>query len=250
MLKQKSQDYQLAFTHIHNSQNIAAYNQFLELASENKKSDPIKGALFFMLAAEAKKRQGKESEDEMMEAGKLFLNYAKKDQNYQIKTAFLCASKCFLRGGDYNEAKKAFDKARQVIVQEVDDDRPVVIVDDSESIVVRLENYLKQLGYDNTISYNNGKDAIKGCKQLIDESKNPIFLLDMGLPDVGGDEVATKILNKQTDSQIILITADEKTSERANKAISSGVTAFIQKPFTITDLKEAIDAAESEYSSL
>lgn len=250
MLKQKNQDYKLAFTQIHNNQNISAYNQFKDLASDNKKNDPVKSALYYLLAAESKKRQGKESSDEMMEAGNLFLSYAKNEKNYLIKTAFLCASKCFLRGGDYKEAKKSFEKARQVIVQEVEDDRPIVIVDDSESIVIRLENFLKQLGYDNTISFDNGKDAIKGCKQLISDSKNPIFLLDMGLPDVGGDEVATKILNEKNNSQIILITADEKTSQRANKAISSGVTAFIQKPFTITDLKEAIDAAESEYSAL
>jgi len=57
-------------------------------------------------------------------------------------------------------------------------------------------------------------------------------------------------LDEKLDSQIILITADEKTTNRANKAISSGVTAFIQKPFTINDLKDALDTAESEYSGL
>ena len=128
--------------------------------------------------------------------------------------------------------------------------RPVVIVDDSESIVVRLQNYLKKLGYNNLISFGTGKDVIKESKKMFNDSQSPIFLLDMGLPDVDGDVVASKILNEKIDSQIILITADEKTTKRANKAISSGVTAFIQKPFTINDLKDALQTAESEYSAL
>ncbi|KKL07582.1 hypothetical protein LCGC14_2584570, partial [marine sediment metagenome] len=42
----------------------------------------------------------------------------------------------------------------------------------------------------------------------------------------------------------------EKTSKRVTKTISSGVIAFIQKPFTINDLKDAMNTAESEYSIL
>ena len=50
--------------------------------------------------------------------------------------------------------------------------------------------------------------------------------------------------------QIIVITADEKTTKRVNKTISTGVSAFIQKPFTLDEFKKAIDVAESEYSLL
>ena len=250
MLKQKAPDYHLAFTHLQNSQNITAYNLFIELASQYKKIDLLKSALLYVLAGECKLRQGKDNSDESAEAGKLFLNFAKKENNYKIKSAYLCASKCFLKSGNYNDAKKAFESSQKLIPTETEIARPVVIVDDSESIVIKLQNYLKKLGYNNTTSYGTGKDVIKECKKLIKDSQRPIFLLDMGLPDVDGDVVASKILDEKLDSQIILITADEKTTKRANKAISSGVTAFIQKPFTINDLKDALDTAESEYSAL
>ena len=72
----------------------------------------------------------------------------------------------------------------------------------------------------------------------------------MGLPDVEGDEVATKLLKEKVHLQIVVIAADEKTTERVNKTISIGVSAFIQKPFTLDELKKAIDIAESEYSLL
>ena len=215
-----------------------------------KKINPLKGGLLYILAGECKKRQNKDNSDETLEAGKLFLNYAKKENSFKIKGAYLFAAKCFLKAGNYNEAKKAFETSKTLLptIQELV--RPIVIVDDSKSVIIKLQGYLKQLGYNDTVSYNTGKDAIKGCKKLIKESKNPIFLLDMGLPDIDGDEVANKILEEKTNSQIILITADEKTSKRVHKTISSGVTAFIQKPFTINDLKDALNTAETEFSAL
>jgi CheY-like chemotaxis protein len=201
-----------------------------------------------MIAAECKTRQNKDSGNETLEAGKLFLNFAKKENNYNVKSAYLCAAKCFLKSGNYDDAKKAFEKSKTLHAPITDVVRPVVIVDDSKSVIIKIENYLKKLGYNNIISYETGKEAIKESHKLIKSSVNPIFLLDMGLPDVEGDEVASKILEEKPDSQIILITADEKTSKRVNKTISSGVTAFIQKPFTINDLKDAMSTAESESS--
>jgi DNA-binding response OmpR family regulator len=72
----------------------------------------------------------------------------------------------------------------------------------------------------------------------------------MGLPDLEGDVVATKLLKEKIDLQIIVITADEKTTTRVHNTLSSGVSAFIQKPFTLDEVKKAIDIAESEYSIL
>jgi CheY-like chemotaxis protein len=248
MSDKKKPDYELAFTHLQNNQNISAFNHFSDLAENQKKNDPLKSALLFMLAAECKLRQNKDNREETLEAGKLFLNYAKKENDYNIKSAYLCAAKCFLKSGNYDEAKKAFEKSKTLQAPNNDVVRPVVIVDDSKSVIIKLENYLKKLGYASIKSFETGKEAIKESQKLIKSAVNPIFLLDMGLPDVEGDVVASKILEEKPDSQIILITADEKTTKRVNKTISSGVTAFIQKPFTINDLKDAMNTAESESS--
>jgi len=128
--------------------------------------------------------------------------------------------------------------------------RPIVIIDDSKAIAMKLQNYVEKLGYSEIHVFENGKDGVKGCKKLFSENKEPIVLLDMGLPDLAGDVVATTLLNDKVNLQIIVITADEKTTKRVNKTISSGVSAFIQKPFTLDELKKAIDVAESEYSLL
>jgi len=117
-------------------------------------------------------------------------------------------------------------------------------------INLKLQNYVEKLGYSEIHVFDNGKDAVKGCKKLFSENKEPVVLLDMGLPDLEGNVVATQLLKDKVNLQIIVITADEKTTKRVNKTISTGASAFIQKPFTLDELKKAIDVAESEYSLL
>jgi len=248
MVDPKKQDYDLAFTHLKNNQNISAHNLFINLAESRKKSNSAKAAILYLLAGECKTKQEKENNNELLEAGKLFLDYGKKTNDFNAKGAYLCASKCFLKAGEYDDAKKLFDKAKEFHAPSLDISRPIVIVEDSKAVVLKLQNYLDNLGYKDYISFHTGKEGIQSCKKLIEDSKNPIVLLDMGLPDVQGDQVASELLEKKLDLQIILITADEKTSKKVNETISAGVSAFIQKPFTISDLKNALDIAEKEYS--
>lgn len=242
----KKPDFDLALTHLRNSQNMAAYNIFSDIADSIKKSDPLKAALSLILASECKNRQDKDSASESAEAGKLFFGYAKSKRDYTAKSAFLCAAKCFLRAGRYDAAKDAYEKSKAFTISHIQESRPIVIVDDSRAIVIKIEGHLTNLGYSNTKSFSNGADALAGCKKLL--KSNPIILLDMGLPDITGDVVASKILEIKPDTQIILITADEKTTKRVKDTISSGAIAFIQKPFTIKDLKDALLTAESEYA--
>ena len=162
----------------------------------------------------------------------------------------LCASKCFLSLGEYDKAKISYQKAKSILSSTIEISRPIVIIDDSKAIAMKLQNYVEKLGYGEIFVYENGKDGLKGCQKLFSENKQPIILLDMGLPDIDGDEIATKLLKEKIDLQIIVITADEKTTKRVNKTISSGVAAFIQKPFTLDEIKNAVNIAESEYSLL
>lgn len=241
---------EIALTHLKNRQFITAHNLFLNQADYIKKSDNLKSALLYMLAAECKTRQGKESKDEIKQAGDLFLQYSKNKNSKNIRGALLCASKCFLSLGEFDKAKISYQKAKTILSHPTEVSRPIVIIDDSKAIVFKLQTYVKKLGYDEIFVYENGKDGLKGCEKLFSENKRPIVLLDMGLPDFDGDVIATKLLKEKTDLQIIIITADEKTTKRVNKTISSGVAAFIQKPFTLDEIKKAVDIAESEYSLL
>jgi len=242
----KKPDFDLALTHLRNNQNMAAYNMLIGIADMIKKSDPVKAALSLILASECKNKQNKDSTNEAIEAGKLFFDFAKSKKDYSGKSAFLCAAKCFLKAGKYDSAKNAFEKSKAFKIEQEEVTRPVIIVDDSKAIVLKIQGHLNNLWYTNTKSFYTGNDALAGCKKLL--KSNPIILLDMGLPDINGDVVASKILEQKPDTQIIFITADEKTTKRVKDTISSGALAFIQKPFTIKDLKDALSTADSEYS--
>ncbi|MDC4231371.1 MAG: response regulator [Nitrosopumilus sp.] len=152
--------------------------------------------------------------------------------------------------GEFDKAKTTYQKAKTIISSTVQATRPIVIIDDSKAIALKLQTYVEKLGYSEIHVFENGKDGVKGCKQLFSENKEPVVLLDMGLPDLAGDVVAEKLLAEKLHLQIVVITADEKTTERVNKTISTGVSAFIQKPFTLDEVKNAIDVAESEYALL
>jgi len=241
---------EVAVTHLKNKQFITAHNLFLNLAESLKKSELIKSALFYMLAATCKTRQGKESENEIKEAGDLFLKYSNSKNSKNVKGALLCASKCFLSLGEFDKAKDAYQKSKIIIPSTIQVTRPVVIIDDSKAISFKLQNYIEKLGYSEIHIFENGKDALKGCKKLFSENKEPMIILDMGLPDLEGDDVTKQLLKDKVNLQIIIITADEKATTRVKKTISAGVSSFIQKPFTLDELKKAIDLAESEYSIL
>ena len=241
---------EVALTHLKNKQFITAHNLFLNQAESLKKSDLVKSALLYMLAGECKNRQGKESQNEIQEAGNLFLKYSNAKNSKNIRAALLCASKCLLSLGEFDKAKEAYQKAKSIITTTIQVTRPIVIIDDSKSIAMKLKTYAEKLGYSEIHVFENGKDGVKGCKKIFSENKEPVVLLDMGLPDLEGDVVATQLLKEKVSLQIVVITADEKTTSRVNKTISTGVSAFIQKPFTLDDLKKAIDIAESEYSLL
>ncbi len=195
-------------------------------------------------------RQGKDSENEIKEASDLFLKYSNDKNSKNVKGALLCASKCLLSLGEFDKAKDTYQKAKTIAQTSIQITRPIVIIDDSKAIAMKLKTYAEKLGYSEIHVFENGKDGVKGCKQMFSDDKEPVVLLDMGLPDLDGDVVATKLLKEKVSLQIVVITADEKTTARVNKTISTGVYAFIQKPFTLDELKKAIDIAESEYSLL
>jgi CheY-like chemotaxis protein len=240
----------VALAHLKNKQFLTAHNLFLNQAESMKKTEYLKSAFLYMLAAECKTRQGKESKDEIEQAGNLFLQYSKNKDSKNIQGALLCASKCFLSLGEYDKAKISYQKAKTMLSSIIEIFRPVVIIDDSKAVAMKLKNYVEKLGYNEILIYDNGKDGFKGCQKLFSKNKHPIVLLDMGLPDLDGDVIATKLLKEKLDLQIIVITADDKTTKRVNKTISSGVSGFIQKPFTLDEIKNALSIAESEYSLL
>ena len=234
---------ELAYTYLKNDQNIAAHNLFITLAQKEAKNQSIKAGLYYILASQCKTKQGKDGKEDLLDAAKFYLKIAKNPSNSHY--AYQCAARCFLKTGQYEDAMKAFEEAKKHIPKFTEGKRPIVVVDDSPAIVLRIKNFLQQLGYDDIQAASDGKSAISLVNKLVKASHNPIILLDMDLPDITGDVVGKKLLQSKPDLSIILITADEKATPRVRKTIGFGSAAFVQKPFTINELKNALDTAKT-----
>lgn len=243
IMEEDLERFDLACTYLKNDQNITAHNMFMDLAHEEMKNNNYRAGLYLILASECKSRQGKERKDELNEAAEFYLKLAKNDKN-NSNYAYQCAARCFLRIGRYDDARKAFEDAQKYANKLVEAKRPIILVDDSPAILLRLTSFLRQLGYSDIQTVDDGKSALALITKLVKSKQNPIVLLDMDLPDVKGDVIAKTLLESKPDMSIILITADEKSTPRVRKTIGFGSTAFVQKPFSINELKNALDTTK------
>ncbi|MEO5356139.1 MAG: response regulator [Nitrospirae bacterium YQR-1] len=112
-----------------------------------------------------------------------------------------------------------------------------LIVDDYDQMRSIIISNLKTLGFTNMITAQNGEDAIKKL------SSNPvnIILSDWNMPQMTGLELLTWVRKdkKHQFTPFIMITA-EVDRQQVEKAIASGVSDFILKPFSSGILSEKI----------
>ncbi len=113
----------------------------------------------------------------------------------------------------------------------------VLLADDEEMILEIGAQMLKRLGF-NVIGAENGRKAIElfqDNKEIVD-----IVILDLVMPDLGGAEAVEAIKKIKPDVHIMLSSGygrDRKTNE-----IMKNCSGFIQKPFSMKELSEAIQA--------
>ena len=112
----------------------------------------------------------------------------------------------------------------------------VLIIDDSLTNNVLLENVLKSADIKSIVAYN-GKEALK----FVEKEKPSLILLDIMMPEMDGFMFLEKIRNNKLykDIPVIIITAkDDK--ESIYKAQNTGVQDFILKPIDINMVVKSV----------
>jgi len=125
-----------------------------------------------MLSSEYKIRQGKKSKTEIKEDDDLFLKYSDLENSKNVKDTLLYASKYFLRLGEFTKAKNTYQKAKFIFPSTIQAMKPIIIIDDSNVIIMKLQNYVEKLDYSEIHVYENRKDGVKGCKNYFQKTKN------------------------------------------------------------------------------
>lgn len=114
----------------------------------------------------------------------------------------------------------------------------ILIIDDEPDIVALTQKFL-ELGEFNTLSCNNGKEALK----LLEEHFQTIslVLLDMMMPGISGAEVLSKIKSREEYEHIKVVLFTVKSfQEDIEHGKSLGADGYITKPFSGLELIEYV----------
>jgi two-component system, response regulator PdtaR len=120
----------------------------------------------------------------------------------------------------------------------------VLIAEDNELVSLTLEEQLTNLGYTVVGVARTGTEAVRLCTDLSPD----IVIMDMQMPELGGDAAAQQIA-KQHPTPVIMLTA-YSDSEHIRKAESSGALGYLVKPINPEELPPAIDVAIARFREM
>jgi len=112
----------------------------------------------------------------------------------------------------------------------------VLVVDDEPQIVRALRINLAARGY-RVITAHDGTAALRA----VAETKPDVVVLDLGLPDMDGNEVIAG-LRGWTTVPIIVLSARGDSSDKV-KALDAGADDYVTKPFGMDELLARLRAA-------
>ena len=120
----------------------------------------------------------------------------------------------------------------------------VIVAEDEALIRLVLVELLTEEGYDVVGEAGDGEEAVKLAREL----EPDLVIMDVKMPLMDGITAAMSI-GKERIAPVVMLTAfsDKDLVERARDA---GVMAYVVKPFTIDDLRPALDIARSRWVEL
>jgi CheY-like chemotaxis protein len=112
----------------------------------------------------------------------------------------------------------------------------VLVVDDDPVVHWVLRRFLEGSGYELTLA-SNGRDAL----ELATRDLPQLIILDVVMPDMGGLAVLRQLKNTEETKGIpvmVLTNLAQRTTQL--EATASGADLFLKKPFTETQLLDAL----------
>jgi DNA-binding NarL/FixJ family response regulator len=114
----------------------------------------------------------------------------------------------------------------------------ILVVEDFEKFRRLICSALEQWAQFQVSEVSDGLEAVRRAKEL----KPDLVILDIGLPNLNGIEVARHILEFAPDARIIFL-SQETAPDVVREALSLGVSSYVHKSRLRTDLPVAIEAA-------
>ncbi len=123
----------------------------------------------------------------------------------------------------------------------------VLYIEDDDASLRLVERLFARRGDIELISSTHGLAGI----DIARERQPVLVLLDLGLPDIGGD-VVLKCLrgNSRTSTIPVVIVSGDVRDRQVQKLLESGASAYFSKPLEIRKLFDTVDELIREHSEL
>jgi DNA-binding NtrC family response regulator len=110
----------------------------------------------------------------------------------------------------------------------------ILVVDDDQDVCEYLQDFLTSEGFLVTV-VNDPTQAMECMRQ----SEFHVVVLDIMMPKLNGIDLLEQIRHNDDDIAVIILTG-YPSLETATSSIEHDVSAYIRKPFTISEFRDAI----------
>jgi len=112
----------------------------------------------------------------------------------------------------------------------------ILLVEDEPPLLQLIEKYLQRMGYQ-VEAFLKSADALASFQAA--PSRYQLVIADLGMPDIPGDTLLTRMLETRQDLRILVCSGSPFFIENLPAALQRQV-AFLQKPFVPKMLGEAV----------
>ncbi len=120
----------------------------------------------------------------------------------------------------------------------------IVVVEDEPLIRLDLVEMLTESGYDVVGQAGDGEAAIRLVRQV----RPDLVLMDVKMPVMDGVSAA-EVLAAEGIAPVVLLTAFSQ-SDLIDRALAAGVQGYVVKPFTMAELRPAIEIALARHAEV
>jgi response regulator NasT len=120
----------------------------------------------------------------------------------------------------------------------------VVVVEDEALIRLDLVEMLAESGYEVVGQAGDGEAGIRVARQ----TRPDVVLMDVKMPVLDGISAA-EVLAAEGLAAIVLLTAFSQ-ADLVDRAMAAGVQGYVVKPFTMADLRPAIEIARARFAEV
>jgi two-component system, OmpR family, response regulator len=118
----------------------------------------------------------------------------------------------------------------------------VLIVDDEVHVAELLTEIVESFGY-TAHMVTNGTQALRAVREF----RPKVVLLDVRMPDIGGETVLERFRTSTPSPAVIIVTGDTDY-EQAKALLARGAFDYVTKPVDLEYLRQAIETAAATAS--